>query len=113
MKSRPYRVAISLLVVFFCAATVSLHAGTVENIKAESKKAARKIKEGAVETGKSAVETGKEIKEGSKKAWKDAKEGAKEVGRDFKKAYEKTRDAVRKKLSENDSPTEKTNKTDE
>lgn len=100
--------AVSVLVVLCCASTVSLNAGTAEDIKTGSKKAAQEIKEGAVETGKAAAETGKQIKDGSKKAWNKAKEGVKEVGQDFKKAYEETRDAIRKEFSRNDGPAEKT-----
>ncbi|MEJ2156478.1 MAG: hypothetical protein P8X96_14155 [Desulfobacteraceae bacterium] len=111
MKSKPCRVATSLLLAFIFALAVPLHAGTVEDIKEGSKQAAKEIKEGAIETGRAAADIGKDIKEGSKKAWEKTKEGAKEVGKDFKKAYKETRDAVRKEFSGNDAPAEKTNKT--
>ena len=110
MKSKPTLAAVFALSIFFGAPAASLHAGAVDDIKAGSRQAASEIKEETIEAGKAAVETGKEIKAGSQKAWKKAKEGFKEVGEDFKKAYQETREAVRKEISGNDSPTEKTQK---
>ena len=103
MKSISTTATIFSLLLFIVATTVCVHAGTVEEIKEESKKAARDIRQGAVETGK-------EIKEGTQRAWKEVKEGVKEAGKDFKKAYEDTRDAVRKEISGGRSQTEASEK---
>lgn len=108
MKSKPcLAAAFSLLLAIFCASAVPLHAGTVEDIKAGSRKAAREIKEGAIETGKAAADVGKQIKKGSKKAWKKVKKGAKNAGKDFKKAIQETRDAIHKKSAGEEHKTRK------
>ncbi len=88
----------------------ALSAGTSDQIKEKSKKAAAEIKEGAVQTGKAVAETGKKVKEGSQKGWsefkKDAakagsavKDSVKGVGREFKKAFHETKEAVKKEFS--------------
>ena len=110
MKSVSTMATILSLLLFIFVPAVCVPAGTVEDIKEGSKKAARDIRDGAVEAGKATVETGREIKEGSKKAWKNVKEGAKEVGKDFKKAYEDTRDAIRDEISGEKSQTESSKK---
>lgn len=110
MKPISITATIFTLLLFIFSFAVCVHAGTVEEIKDGSKKAAQDIKDGAIEAGKATVETGKQIKEGSQKAWKDVKEGVKEVGRDFKKAYEDTRDAIHKEVSGEKSQTEEKKK---
>jgi gas vesicle protein len=104
MKSKPSLVILSALLIWMGTSVVSLHAGTVEDIKEGSKQTAREVRDGAVEAGK-------EIKDGSQKAWKEVKEGVKEVGKEFKKGYQETRDAIRKEVSGEKPPAEKTNKT--
>jgi gas vesicle protein len=99
MRSKLSLAAVPVLLIWMCAPAVSLHAGTVEDIKEGSRQTAREIKEGTVEAGKAAAETGKNIKDGTQKAWKEVKEGVKEVGKDFKKAYQETRDAIRKEVA--------------
>lgn len=111
MKTKPSLAILSALLIWMGASVVSLHAGTVDDIKEGSKQTAREVRDGAVEAGKAAAETGKEIKDGSQKAWKEVKEGVKEVGKEFKKGYQETRDAIRKEVSGEKPPAETTNKT--
>lgn len=89
------RVSIAI-VLFFTILTGAMAdtswAGTVQDVKEGSKAAAKEIKEGAVETGKAFVETGKKIKEGSKETWKGIKKGVTEAGEDFKKAFDKEKE---------------------
>jgi hypothetical protein len=107
MKSKPTLAILSALLLWMGTAAVSLHAGPVDDVKEGSKQTAREVKKGAIEAGKVAVDTGKEIKDGSQKAWKEVKEGVKEVGKEFKKGYEETRDAIRQEVSGKKPPAEK------
>lgn len=110
MTSKLSLAAVPLLLIWICAPAVSLYAGAVEDIKEGSKQTAREIKEGTIEAGKAAAETGKNIKDGTQKAFKEVKEGVKEVGKDFKKAYQETRDAIRKEVAGEGSQTQETQK---
>jgi hypothetical protein len=74
-------------------------AGSVEKIKDGTQEAVVEAKKEAIQAGKAAVETGKEIKEGAVKTGTAIKEGAQAVGRDIKKAYRKTKDAVTKEFT--------------
>ena len=94
-----------LMIVAFPGFKVDSKADTAQEIKKEAAKAARNIKDDAVQTGNAAVEIGHNIKESSKEAWSDVKEGAvkagksvkegvKDIGQDFKKAYHETKDSI-------------------
>lgn len=85
-------------------------AGTTEQVKEESKTVVQEIKEGAVQTGRKAVQIGKEVKADSQKTWSQVrekavetggaiKEGVKEVGQDVKKAIQETKQAIKKEIS--------------
>ena len=74
-------------------------AGGVEKIKEGTREAVSEVKNEAVQAGKAAAETGKEIKEDAVRTGTAIKEGATEVGQGFKKAYQETRDAVTKEIS--------------
>ena len=89
-------------------------AGTTEQIKEESKTVVQEIKEGAVQTGKKAVQIGKEVKADSQKTWSEVhekavetggaiKEGVKEVGKEVKKAIHETKQAIQKEISSDHS----------
>lgn len=110
MTSKPCLTAVAVLLMWICTPAVFLHAGAVEDIKEGSRQTAREIREGTIEAGKAAAETGKNIKDGTQKAWKEVKEGVKEVGKDFKKAYQETRDAIRNEVAGEGSQTRETQK---
>ena len=74
-------------------------ADKVEKIKEGTREAVAEVRKDAVQAGKAAAATGRDIKEGAVKTGKAIKESAKEVGRGVKKAYQETRDAVAKEFS--------------
>jgi hypothetical protein len=119
-KERSMRFIVSIGIVFLMLLTPVWPfsrpglAGTTEQVKEESKTVVQEIKEGAVQTGKKAVQIGKEVKADSQKTWSQVhekavetggaiKEGVKEVGKEIKKAIQETKQAIQKEVSSDGS----------
>jgi hypothetical protein len=101
MKHGTMMMALLSVSILWVSAPLRAVADSAEKIKEGTREAVTEVRKEAVQAGKAAAETSREIKEGAVKTGEAIKESAKEVGRGIKKAYQETRDAVTKEFSGN------------